>query len=240
MWSSRLIKFFGVLAGLQLIFAVFIFIVNNEPAFRATIGMAILGLYILWIIICGMLMKKYRDRIRDFIQKININWKVKFVLFATILALFEEIITTLMTNTAPLYGVTPEIVHITASTNYLDVVLSHSVILFFPMFIIWAFILGRYYISPNAVFILWGLSGWFMEALFRGFGHSLEIGMWVFVYGLMIYLPAYSIPQDRVAGKPGFWMYPLFVLIPLLGVIPGGLIATVIKIFRPPNFFPGF
>lgn len=55
------------------------------------------------------------------------GWKKKFVVFATVLALIEEAITTTMTNLAPLFGVEIGEAYITASTNYVDVVLFHSV-----------------------------------------------------------------------------------------------------------------
>ncbi len=54
-----------------------------------------------------------------------------------------------------------------------------------------------------------------------------EIGMWVFVYGLMIYLPACSLPADRGARLPRWWHYPLAVILPLLFMVllvPWGLI----------------
>jgi hypothetical protein len=39
--------------------------------------------------------------------------------------------------------------------------------------------------------------------------------MWTFVYGLMVYLPAYAIPRDRPARPVPGWLYPLAVVIPL-------------------------
>jgi hypothetical protein len=51
--------------------------------------------------------------------------------------------------------------------------------------------------------------------------------MWVFVYGLMIYLPACSRPADRGARPPHWWHYPLAVILPLLFMVllvPWGLI----------------
>jgi len=53
--------------------------------------------------------------------------------------------------------------------------------------------------------------------------------MWVFVYGLTIYLPACSRPADRGARPPHWWHYPLAVILPLLFMVllvPWGLIKS--------------
>lgn len=72
------------------------------------------------------------------------HWQVKFILLGIIaMTLLEEAITTFMTNLAPFFGVKVGEAYITACTNYLDVVLLHSVIVFVPWFIAWAWILKR-------------------------------------------------------------------------------------------------
>ena len=238
--TEKLIKFLCVIAGLQLLFVLFLFIfVKTPPEEHTVLGMGI-GVYLFWIIIGGLLMRKFRGQIRDFVQNIRLQWQVKFVLFCTFLALLEEVITTVMTNTASLYGVTMAEAHITASANYWDVVLTHSVILFVPMFCIWAWLLSKYDFSPNQTFLLWGLSGLFMEVVYGGLAHITEIGFWGLVYGLMIYLPAYSVPPNRGVKKPAAWLYPLVIFgVPLVGVIPGGILSSIIKHIRPPHYFPG-
>ena len=60
---------------------------------------------------------------------------------------------------APLLGTTPEEAHITASTNYFHVVLCHSVVLFFFMFVVWAWMLSRWDFSPLKVLLLFGITG---------------------------------------------------------------------------------
>ena len=62
--------------------------------------------------------------------------------------LLEEVITTTMTNMAPVFGTTPEEAHITASTNYFVVVCFHSVVVFVPMFIAWALMLSWWKFTP--------------------------------------------------------------------------------------------
>lgn len=197
-----------------------------------------IGLFVVWIILGGLLMRRYRDQIRRAVRNLRVNWQLKFILLATALAMLEEVVTVGMTNTAPLYRLTMTQAHITASANYWDVVLTNSVVLFVPMFCIWSWILSRYDLSPEAVFLLWGLTGTLMETIAGGPQHWLELGMWMFVYGLMIYLPAYSIPSGRVVKKPQWWQYPLFIAVVLLGIIPGGALATLIRHIRVTHLFP--
>jgi hypothetical protein len=64
-----------------------------------------------------------------------------------------------MTNLAPLFGVKVGQAYITSSTNYLDVVALHSVVMFVPLFVGWAVTLSCYDFSPFAVFLLFGLTG---------------------------------------------------------------------------------
>jgi hypothetical protein len=235
--ARRLIVLFACLAALQLLFAIVAFSHPGHTPARAILGMGI-GLYFFWIIVFGILTRILRKPARRVTQRIHLNWPLKFILFATALAGLEEIVTVSMTNTAPLYGFTTAQAHVTASANYWDVVLTSSVVLFVPMFCIWAAILTRYEVSAAAVFLLWGLTGTPMEAIAGGPRHLLEMGMWVFVYGLMIYLPAFTIPPGCAVRKPAWWHYPLFGLAPLLGVIPGGILATIFRRLLHPHTFP--
>ncbi len=186
------------------------------------------GLILLWIVLGGGLMLWFRDNVRQRVLKIDLNWRVKFVLMAVGLALLEEVVTTGMTNLAPLFGVGVGEAYITASANYFDVVLFHSVIIFVPMFITWAWLLKRYTFSPNAVFILFGLNGMLGEIISFGSGNLILIGFWTYVYGLMVYLPAYSIPAERNATTPRFYHYPLAVILPIICSIPVVLVVGTI------------
>lgn len=226
--ARRLIVLFGCLAALQLLFAVVAFYRAGDATARATLGMGI-GLYLFWIVPFGILSRLLRAPLRRIVQQIRLPWWLTFVLLATALACLEEAVTVSMTHTAPLYGVTMAQAHITASANYGDVVLTNSVVLFVPMFCIWAGLLTRYSVSAAEVFLLWGLSGTLMEMVAGGPRHVLEIGMWMFVYGLMIYLPAFTIPAGRAVREPAWWHYPLFVVVPLLGIIPGGMLAALFR-----------
>ena len=116
-------------------------VVWQNPRDRAVILMA-WGVILLWIVGGGLLALRFRDRVRHFVLGVRLGWRTKFVLFATTMALIEEAITTSMTNMAPLFGVKMGEAYITASANYLDVVLCHSVVVFVPGYIAWAVLLS--------------------------------------------------------------------------------------------------
>ena len=48
-----------------------------------------------------------------------------------------------------------------------------------------------------------------------------------------------TVPQDRGARPVRWWHYPMAVFLPLLGVIPGGLVATVLRKVLGVQFLPG-
>jgi hypothetical protein len=215
-------------------------LVGAPPNTRAILLMGT-GLVVLWILIGGIITLLLRDRIRELILRIKLDWHLKFVLFATLLALLEEAITTTMTNLAPVLGVPLGAAYITASSNYLDVVFLHSVIVFIPMFIGWAVLLHRYNFSPNAVLLLFGITGVTAEASFGGAQAFSEFGLWIFVYGLMVYLPAYTLPSNRGTKQALWYHYIMAIFFPVLFSIPVAIIIGLvhpIKIHFPP-ILPG-
>ena len=237
--ETKLKKIFtAILLAAMVVFTTFYFIsTDNNPATRAVAKMAI-GLIISWVLVGGFLMYKFREGVRSFVLKIPGGWKTKFVIFAVILALIEEMITVTMTNLAPFFGVKIGEAYITASTNYFDVILFHSVLVFIPLFIGVAFLLKRYQFSPFAVFILFGILGTLLESIYSGNLATLTIFyQWIFVYGLMVYLPAYSVPQDRGARPVRFWHYiiaiPYVFLLALPMVI--AIVFVVTGILHHPN-----
>lgn len=221
--------------ALSTTFVAAVVLIGGGPNTRAVILMGS-GLVLLWIALGGTLMYRARDRVRSFALRLRLDWRVSFVLMATLLALLEEAVTTGMTNLAPLFGVPIGAAYITASANYLDVVCLHSVVVFVPMFAAWAFLLQRVEFRPSVVFLLFGLTGTLAEAGLSGAQAFAEIAMWVFVYGLMVYLPAYCVPTERGARPPRWWHYPLAVLLPFVFAIP---VAAVVGALHPiPIHFP--
>jgi len=166
-------------------------ILNSDKVKDRAIFLMADGMILLWIIVGGSLTPMLRRRLVPKLAAIPIDWRVRFVILCTAMALIEEVITTAMTNCAPLLGTTPEEAHITASTNYFVVVCFHSVVVFVPMFIAWALMLSRWDFSPLKVLLLFGITGSIAEAGMNP--ANLIGGFWVFVYGLMVYLPACTV-----------------------------------------------
>ena len=237
--STRLKSIFIILLGLYLILSTTLvyFLTRENRIAHVVISMG-LGLILLWVILCGSLMYIFRDRVKSLVQGNPIHWQVKFIVFGILMAMLEEAITTTMTNLAPLFGVEVGEAYITASANYFDVILHHSVIVFVPWFIAWAWILKRYDFSPFWVFLLFGLNGLLAESLTFGWQNLSQFALWIFVYGLMIYLPVYTIPAERGAQHPKLWHVTLAFILPFLIGIPWVIIVNLIFPNHPAIHFP--
>jgi hypothetical protein len=218
--TRLLIKYLTVYTAIVFTFIAAVNIIGStDPRGRAIILMAT-GLVILWVLVGGLITLHYRDRIRNWIQGIHLSWPWKFVLLATALVMIEEAITTGMTNLAPEFGSQIGVAYITASNNYLIVICFSSVVVIVPEFVGWAWLLKRYDFTPKEVFLLYGFLGTTMEAWSGGNPFDMIVGFWFFVYGLMIYLPAYSLPKDRGAVTPRWYHYILAYFVPLACALP--------------------
>jgi hypothetical protein len=127
-----------------------------------------------------------------------------------------------MTNLGPHLGDATDAARITASKNYLVVVLRHSVIVFVPMFLCLGWLHSRYDFRPAEVLLLFGLTGTLAETITFGPKHLAELGMWVFVYGLMVSLPACTVPVDRGSRPARWWHAVLALFLPLVFIVPLG------------------
>ncbi len=204
--------------------AVSAFVLTNEPNpdNRAILKMGI-ALVLIWCVLGGAVMYGLRDRFVAGVRRIPLGWRTRFVLLCIAFAMLEEAVTTSLTNLAPWFGGVTDAARITASKNYLVVVFQHSVIAFVPMFLCWGWLLSRYDFRPLEVFLLFGLNGTLAETLAFGPQNLLQVGMWCFVYGLMVYLPACSVPEDRDARPVRWWHWLLAIFLPLVFVFPLGL-----------------
>lgn len=225
---AAVVTFFQLLGVSMLFYTKF-----DSLVMRAVIGMMLVVIAV-WVVMGGILALRYRSRIRAWVLRLPGPWQLKFVIFATVMALLEEVCTVTMTNCAPLFGVKVGEAYITASANYLDVVALHSVVVFIPQYIAWAWLLTKYNLSPAAVFLLYGIQGIIGETLFGGPSHLLEV-FWIFIYGLMVYLPAYCIPMNRGAKKVDFGIIPYFLVVL---ISPGPVAALVMKIHPVKIHFP--
>lgn len=193
---------------------------EEDPDKRAVVAMG-LGLILFWCILGGAAMYLARERFVRWAQAIPLGWRLRFVLLCIAMALLEEVVTTSLTNTASLLGAT-EAARITSSTNYLEVI-SGSVVAFIPWFIFWAWFLGRYDFKPPEVMLLLGLTGTLAETITFGYDNLAGIGMWVYVYGLMIYLPVHTVPGNRNVHPVRWYHVVVAVLLPLVFIIPFAL-----------------
>jgi hypothetical protein len=237
--TSRLaIQVLAVMAMAVYVFFAFVAVASGDVKMRATLGM-VSGLLLIWVVCGGSAMYLLRDRVKALIREAPGDWRLKFVVFCTMLALAEEAVTTLMTNLAPLFGVKMGEVYITASADYFDVVCHHSVIVFIPMFIVWAWLLGRYRISPGWTFVLFGLTGTLAESITFGLQNLLDAGFWAFVYGLMVWLPAYSVPAERKARDARWYVYPLAIVAPIFLSIPVIVYYVLLTFYNVLRLFYG-
>jgi hypothetical protein len=218
--AGMLVKALAVYSVALLALITFVVHASEEATVheRAIIKMA-LGLNLIWCIGGGTLMYRYRRPIADAVRRIPLPWPVTFVLFCTALALLEEVVTVSMTNLAPAFGSEVGKAFITASANWLHTVLFASVIVFIPMFVIWAWLLRRYAFRPAEVFLLYGLTGSLAEMSMDP--HNVLGGFWFFVYGLIVFLPACALPpaEARGARPPKPRHYVLAALLPLIAPV---------------------
>jgi hypothetical protein len=215
--ARRLIILLAVYSMLTLGLISLAVLSSEAPAHEKAVIKMALGLNLIWVIVLGSTMFALRDRIRSLVRAVPLPWGLKFFLFCAGLALLEEAVTVSMTNLAPLFGARVGEAFITASANYLHTVLFHSVIVFLPMFAVWVVLLRYFTFKPAQVFLLFGLTGSLAEMSMSP--TNVLAGFWFFVYGLMIYLPAYSLPEQRGARRPPWWAYPLAAFGPLLSPI---------------------
>jgi hypothetical protein len=217
---------FGIWCALFTAFIVVAQAITIDPITRAVLRMA-LGVVLLWILGGGILSLALRRPLRSLVMGGKPRWQIAFVLGSTAMALLEEAVTTSMTNLAPAWGVPTAQAHITASGNYLDVVLLHSVIVFVPMFIAWSLLLKRYNFTPTMIFVLYGLTGLLGE--WASFGvYFIQVGFWIYVYGLMVFLPTQIVPPQRIVRAPGIRACVLALVLPLLCAIPVAIAVQIV------------
>jgi hypothetical protein len=197
----------------------FILSKDPDPDHRAIIKMAI-GLILVWCVLGGLVMYRFRDGFVSWTTRIPLGWRTRFVLLCVLFAMLEEAVTTSLTNMAPLLGGVTDAARITASKNYLEVILKHSVIAFVPLFLCWGWLLSRYDFRPVEVLLLFGLNGTLAETITFGPQNLIQAGMWVWVYGLMAYLPACTVPEERGAASARWWRWLMAIFLPLVFIIP--------------------
>ena len=207
--------------GVVMYAAVTAFVLSNQPSRDARwILLEGAGLILIWCVGAGAGMAALRGPLTRWIRRVPLPWGLRFFLLCTLLAMIEEGVTTSLSSAAVRWGQVSPAGIITASTNYWEVIFLHSVIVFLPMFAVWVWMLRRWDFSPVEVMLLFGLSGTLGETLSFGTQNLSAVGMWVFVYGWMVWLPAYSLPAARGQAPVRFWHWPMAVLLPLAASVP--------------------
>lgn len=197
---------------------------HATPAEMAVLKMG-LGLALIWCAGFGLFTWRYGKRIAARMRAWNMPWQRKFILSCTVLALLEEAVTTTMTNLAPVLGVPIGQAYITHTANYFHLVLFHSVVIFVPWFFVWAWMLKRFDFRPLEIMILFGITGTLAETTLDS--GALVNGMWIFVYGLMVYIPALALPRREGLRPPRFRHYIMAVFLPFPAIVftaPMGII----------------
>jgi hypothetical protein len=205
---------------------------KRYPSFDGAVMLMGGTLALVWNVVGGTMMYLIRNPTRELVRQSPLSRGVTFVLFATLLALLEEAVTTTLTNLAPRFGSSQAF--ITASRNYLEVVIWHSVIVIAPMFVVWARLLAKHRFTASSVFLLFGLNGVLAELLIGG-PALLMAPFWIFIYGLMIFLPAFSFCRDQDAPAPRWYHYPGAIVGCLLA---SAAVALVVNLLAPhlPHF----
>lgn len=177
------------------------------------------GLLFLWAVMGGTLMLIFKNRIRARFSSSNL-YVIKFFIFSVIMCLIAEIISTSMTNTAYLWGLSPYETYITASPNYIEVITKHSIIVFLPQFVCWGIFLSRYNISAHWAVLIYGITGYLNELIAFGLSsNAMSLPYWILIYGLIIYLPAFCLPRNP-QRETKFYHYMLFIILPILFTVP--------------------
>jgi hypothetical protein len=233
---------FKILLSLAVLEILFVLVATSSTVnTRATILMATAH-FALWVVLFGGAQYVLRAPAVRVLRAIPLPWQLVFVLACTVLALLEEASATLMTNLASVFGSRIGAAYMTASTNYWDVVLFHSVVVFVPLFIGLSFALRRYAFTSTQLFWLWGCVGVLAETMLSGPQQLLQAPIWIPIYGLMVWLPASAIPEHHGARPVRWWHFAFAFGAMLLSLVVFYAIMVVIGIatgWTPLSGHPG-
>ena len=136
-FANRAVGIATILASIHFLCVSTVFTVllvqHDRRNLGALLGMTT-GLYLVWIIAGGLLQRRASSSVSRLAVRSTEWWRVRFLIFCTAMGMLEEAVTTMLTNAAPLFGVPIGRVYITASSNYWDVILGHSLIVIAPAF----------------------------------------------------------------------------------------------------------
>jgi hypothetical protein len=190
------------------------------------------GIFLSWVYgIAPLLGRKGLPMLKRRLSGYHFGPKVFFFIFAAVFALIEEALAVIWNDfTPPLFGqsVAPLL---TASTNYFEVIVLHSVVVFLPLFLVWAYLLyyGKY--SPREAYLYFGLTGVLAEYMFNPSVLALLAGgFWILIYGSMVYHPAQFVFGKGEGALHVTWKrLVVAVFLPLLASIPVAILIDILK-----------
>lgn len=211
-----------ILYGWALIFhaLLWIHIFNEGSRIELAIVTMGFGLLVIWGVFLAFVQKALIKAIKPKRFKV-IKYIVFMMLWITTMALIAEMVSTLMTQTAYLWNLSPREAFITASPNYIEVVTRHSVIVFLPQFMMITLLNYRYQFKPFHWFLMYGFVGYINEWL--AFGTAalwVSIPYWIIIYGWMVYLPTHGIIPENNRLTVRFYHYFLAIILIVLVSIP--------------------
>lgn len=226
-WHSWLIR---LTLGLGLLPLPLILAANaSVPKNRAIILMGT-GLFLFWCLAINLTLWHCRDTFRAWFLRWKAPLFLRFFGFSLALLLIEEAITTTMTNLAPVFGSKVGEAYITGSSNYVDVVLWHSVVALFPSILAWSWLIAKRAVHPNTAYLAWGFQGYLAELSYGGPGQLPAIAFWISVYGPMLYLPAYCAFGLGGTQRPRFRDFLAMAALAIILTIPS---AAFVHTYRP-------
>lgn len=190
------------------------------------------GVFLSWVyIIAPLLGRKGLPFLKQRLSRFTLGPKRLFFVFALVFALTEEALAVLWNNSVPsFFGQAVEPV-LTASTNYFEVILLHSVVVFLPLFLVWAYLLERGKYSPREAYLYFGITGVLAEYIFNpGVLALLAGGFWILIYGSMVYYPARFVFGKEEGGLHVSWRRAVVaVFLPLLASVPLAILIDIVK-----------
>lgn len=160
---------------------------KDDPVIHVAVDM-LWFLALGWVLICGSIMYLLQDKFYALYVKIKWPFWLKFTVFALLFSMVEEAVAVTINNVlSPRSG---GIAKLTVSTDYLEVVTQHSIVALLPLFIIFGLLIPKFKLTQFQTFLLFGLVGVLAEYTVTGGIALVLFSLWIFVYGLMVYLPA--------------------------------------------------
>jgi hypothetical protein len=188
------------------------------------------GSFISWVVITGSYFATpvvlFVSRL---VKRFRFGEKTLFVLGATTLALVEEALAIFWNNNISALFSTADKTILTITTNYFELISQHSVVVFIPMFIVWAYLLKNRHYSAEEAFLYFGLTGilaefWYVPSFFP----FIAGGFWVLVYGSMVYVPAKLLIGTKEKFNFSFRRAGVAIALSFLAAVPVALIVSIL------------